>query len=156
MTLAVGDPAPRFSLQQGPGDVVDVGSLIGAEKVVLLFFPLAFSGVCTRELCTVRDTWDVWAALDARVFGISVDSAFALRRYRELEGIPFPLLSDFNKTVSADHGVLYDTWFGLHGVAKRSAFVIGRDGRVAWAWVTEDADVEPDYERIRRAVEEAP
>ena len=152
MTVAVGDAAKPFSLPCKPGEVVDLGELFGTEKVVLLFFPLAFSPVCTTEMCHMRDTWDRWQALDARVFGISIDSPFVVDRFREAEGLPFPILSDFNKDVSAAWGALHDDLKGLRGVTKRAAFVIGSDGRVAYAWVSEDPRQLPDFEAIEAAV----
>ncbi len=129
---------------------------IGHEKVVLLFFPLAYSSVCTRELCAIRDAWAAYEELEARVFGISVDSPFVTDRFRRDEKLPFPLLSDFNRDASRAYGVLYEDFFGLREVAKRAAFVIGSDGIVHLAWVTDDADVEPDYGAIRSALRTAP
>jgi peroxiredoxin len=155
MTIRKGDRAPAFQLPQGPGEVVDLAEHIGRDKVVLLFFPLAFSSVCTAELCKITSDWVEWDELDARVFGISIDSPFVVKRFREEEGIGFPLLSDFNKTVAAEYGVLYEELVGLKGVAKRSAFVIDRSGTVVYDWVSEDSGVEPDYEAIKRAVEAA-
>lgn len=152
MAIRRGDRAPPFRLPQGPGDMVDVGDHIGRDKVVLLFFPLAFSSVCTNELCRVTSDWVEWDELDARVFGISVDSPFVVKRFRQAEGIGFPLLSDFNKTVASQYGVLYEELVGLKGVAKRSAFVIDRSGVVVYDWVSEDSGVEPDYEAIKQAV----
>ena len=99
----------------------------------------------------MRDDWSAWTELDAEVFGISVNSPFVTRRFREELGLPFPLLSDFNHDVAAAYGVLYEDYFGLRSVAKRSAFVIGRDGRIVWAWVSERDDVLPDFERVREA-----
>lgn len=123
---------------------------------MLLFFPLAYSSVCTTELCTIRDRWGEFAALDTRVFGISVDSPFVTARFRRDERVPFPLLSDFNREASRAYGVLYDDFYGLEGVSKRAVFVIGTDGIVHMAWVSEDADVEPDYDAIREALRTAP
>lgn len=155
MAIRTGDRAPSFQLPEGPGQIVDLGEYIGREKVVLLFFPLAFSSVCTSELCTVTREWDEWEGLDARVFGISVDSPFVTKRFREMEGIAFPLLSDFNKQVVEQYGVLQEELVGLLGVAKRAAFVIGRDGTVVYDWVSDDAGIEPDYSAIKRALEGA-
>ena len=155
MPLTTGDLAPRFALPAAPGEVVEVGARIGERPIVLLFFPLAFSSVCTEELCAVRDDWGAWTELDADVFGISVDSPFVTRRFREELGLPFPLLSDFNHDVGAAYGVLYEDYFGLRGVARRAAFVIGRDGRVAYAWVSDRDDVLPDFGAVRKAVREA-
>lgn len=155
MSVRTGDRAPAFALPAAPGEVVDVGEAIGRGPVVLLFFPLAFSSVCTQEMCAVRDDWSRWEELDAEVYAISVDSPFVARKFREEHDLPFPVLSDFNKEIAGRYGVLYEEYFGLEGVAKRSAFVIGPDGRVAYDWVSERDDVEPDYEGIRAAVESA-
>ena len=155
MWLSAGDAAPRFALPAAPGDVVDVGARIGERPIVLLFFPLAFSSVCTEEMCAVRDDWGAWSELDADVFGISVDSPFVTRRFREELGLPFPLLSDFNHDVGAEFGVLYEDYFGLRGVARRAAFVVGRDGRIAYAWVSERDDVLPDFDTLRTVVRDA-
>lgn len=151
-----GDRAPEFSLPRRPGEPVDLGDHIGRYRVVLLFFPLAYSAVCTAELCAFRDRWPAFAALDVRVFGISVDSPFVTDRFRRDEDLPFPLLSDFNRDVSRAYGVLYEDFYGLRDVARRAVFVIGTDGIVHTAWVSDDADVEPDYETIRAAVAAAP
>ena len=100
----------------------------------------------------MRDDWSAWTAIDADVFGISIDSPFVTRRFREELGLPFPLLSDFNREVGAAYGVLYEEYFGLRGVARRAAFVIGLDGRIAHAWVGERDDVLPNFEALRRTV----
>lgn len=155
MSVAPGDPVLPFALPAAPGQTVDVGEWIGRETVVLLFFPLAFSAVCTRELCAVRDAWDRWEELDARLFAISVDSPFVTRRFREEHGLPFPVLSDFNREVTEAYGVLDPDFFGLRGVARRSVFVIAPDGTVAYRWVTDDADVEPDFAEVEAAVNRA-
>lgn len=153
MSVRTGDRAPAFALPAAPGEVVDVGRAIGERPVVLLFFPLAFSSVCTSEMCAVRDDWGRWEELDAEVYAISVDSPFVARRFREEHGLPFPVLSDFNKEVSRRYGVLYEEYFGLRGVARRAAFVVGSKGLVVYDWVSERDDVEPDYEALRTAVE---
>ena len=155
MPPTTGDLAPPFALPAAPGEVVEVGAGIGERPIVLLFFPLAFSSVCTEELCAVRDDWGAWTDLDADVFGISVDSPFVTRRFREELSLPFPLLSDFNHDVGAAYGVLYEDYFGLRGVARRAAFVIGRDGRIAYDWVSERDDVLPDFLAVRKAVRKA-
>ena len=155
MAIRTGDPAPTFSLPAKPGEIVDVGLSIGRDVVVLVFFPLAFSSVCTAELRIMAESWDRWRSLGARVFGISVDSPFVTDRFRQVENIPFPILSDFNREVSGQYGVLYEEFYGLRGVAKRSVFVIDRTGTVVYAWITEDADVEPSYEDVEAAVRSA-
>ena len=155
MKVSVGDQAAPFALPYEAGGTVDLADSLGNERIVLLFFPFAFTSVCTTELCRFRDDWAAFADLDAAVFAISVDSPFTTSRFRAEENIPFPILSDFNRTVSREWGVLYEEFVGFHGVAKRAAFVIGRDGKVAYAWVSEDAGVEPDYEAVRQAVADA-
>lgn len=148
--LKRGDPAPAFTLPEAPGREVRVAP--SGRPAVVLFFPLAYSSVCTREMCAVRDDWPAWNALGADVYAVSVDSPFVAARYREDHGLPFPVLSDFNREVSAMFGVLYEDFYGLHGVSKRAAFVIDPAGRITYGWVTEDADVEPDYDAVRAAV----
>ena len=155
MAIRTGDTAPAFSLPAKPGEIVDVGLTIGRDVVVLVFFPLAFSSVCTAEMKIMAESWDRWRGLGARVFGISVDSPFVTDRFRQVENIPFPILSDFNREVSSLYGVLYEDFFGLKGVAKRSVFVIDRTGTVVYDWVTDDADVEPSYDDVEAAVRAA-
>jgi peroxiredoxin len=152
MAIRKGDKAIEFKLPSKPGSPVDVGQFIGKEKVVLLFFPFAFSSVCTAEMCHLHDEWKLWEGLNAKVFGISVDSPFVTDKFRELEEIPFPILSDFNKEVATKYGVLHDELKGLKGVAKRAAFVIGRDGKVAYSWVSEDPSVQIKFDEIKAAL----
>jgi len=153
MTLQIGDIAPDFSLVPSPGaDPVSLSALRQEGPVVVLFFPLAFSGVCTDELCAMRDDWSGWSELGASVVGISIDSPFVTKRFAEELDVPFPLLSDFNKEAAEAYDVLYEEFFGMRGVAKRSAFVVGRDGAVRYAWVSEDAGVMPDFDAIRSAL----
>jgi peroxiredoxin len=151
--LRIGDKAPAFALPAEPGQVVDVGKHLGREPVVLLFFPLAFSPVCTKEMCHFRDAWAQWQGLPARLFGISVDSPFVTQRFRAEERIPFPLLSDFNKDVARQYGVLHEELKGLRGVAKRSAFVVDAAGRIGYAWSTDDPTVQVDFAAIRAAID---
>lgn len=150
MSARAGDRAPVFALPDRPGHEVEVEP--GGRPIVLLFFPLAFSSVCTREMCAVRDDWEAWRELGAEVYAISVDSPFVAARFREEHGLPFPVLSDFNREVAGRFGVLYEDFFGLRGVSKRAAFVIDPAGRIAWDWVREDSGLEPDYAAIRAAV----
>jgi peroxiredoxin len=152
MPVKKGDKAIEFKLPQKPKDEIDLGQYIGKEKVVLLFFPLAFSGVCTAEMCEMRDNWKQYESLGAKVFGISVDSPFVTDKFRQAENIPFPILSDFNKDVSRQYGVLHEDLMGLKGVSKRSAFVIDKDGTVKYAWVTEDPKVQVDFEALKAAL----
>ncbi len=151
MAVQKGDSAPAITLPVRPKEMVEVP--IGKEKVVLLFFPLAFSPVCTDEMCHMRDSWSEWESLDVKVLGISVDSPFVTDRFRTEEKIPFDILSDFNKEVSANYGVLHEELIGLKGVAKRSAFVIDADGTVAYAWVTDDPRVQVPFDEVKAALQ---
>jgi peroxiredoxin len=150
MTLRTGDSVTGFALPDSPGHEVAVEP--GGRPIVLLFFPLAFSSVCTSELCTVRDDWSRWRALDAEVYAISVDSPFVTAKFQAEHDLPFPVLSDFNREIAVRFGVLYEEFYGLRGVAKRAVFVIDRDGRIVYDWVSDDADLVPDHEAILAAV----
>lgn len=152
MSIQTGDSAPGFALPSKPGEMVDIGEFIGRDKIVLLFFPLAFSSVCTEEMCYFRDHWTEWEPLNARVFGICVDSPFVTEKFRQEENIPFPILSDFNREVSALYGALHEELRGLKGVTKRAAFVIAEDGIITYAWVSEDPSVQVNFEEVKAAV----
>jgi len=152
MSLTIGSNAPTFTLPSQPGTPVDLAAVIGHEKVVLLFIPLAFSPVCTVEMCHFRDNWNQWSALGCKVFAVSVDSPFVVAKFCELERIPFAVLSDFNKDVSRSYGALHEDLMGLKGVSKRSAFVIDAKGTVKYAWVSEDPRVQVDFAAIESAV----
>ena len=153
MSLQIGSPAPQFSLFDSDKNKVSLSDLKG-KKVVLLFFPQAFTSVCTTELCSMRDNIAFYSNLDAQVLGISVDSVFTLGRYKADQGLNFPLLSDFNKEVSVAYGCLYETFaFDMKGVSKRSAFVIDREGRIAHAEVLDNAGNLPSFDAIKQTVE---
>lgn len=155
MSAQIREKAPTFTLPKAPGELVDLQEELGDGPVVLLFYPLAFSPVCTTEFCTFRDAWSDWSSLDAKVFGISIDSPFTALKFRESEDLPFPLLSDFNKDVSASYGALHEDLMGLKGVSKRAAFVLDAEGMVTYAWVSDDPGVQVDFEAIREAVSAA-
>ena len=146
-----GDSAQGFELPVRPGEMTDVGAAMDGGKVVLLFFPLAFSPVCTDEFCAIRDDWASYESLDAKVFGISIDSPFVNAKFAEENNLPFELLSDFNRDVARAWGVLHEDLFGMKDVAKRSAFVID-NGTVVYDWVSEDPKVQVDFDAIREAL----
>lgn len=151
--LAVGSIAPDFELQRKIGEPpFKLSASRGESSVVVLFFPLAFSGVCTTEMCQVAEDYSRWQELGAEVVGISVDSPLVNHRFSEATGATFPILSDFNKQTITDYGVRNDDFFGLQGVANRSAFVIDPEGIVRYAWTSEDASVLPDFEAIKEAL----
>ena len=145
MKVEIGKPAPGFSLFDSDKNKINLADFYG-KNVLLLFFPLAFTSTCTKELCAVRDDISRYSNANAQVVGISVDSVFALRKYKEEQQYNFPLLSDFNKDVSAMYGSLYDDWIlEMKGVSKRSAFIIDKTGIIQYAEVLEKAGDIPDF-----------
>jgi len=148
MKIEIGQVAPGFSLYDSGKQ--KVAPLANQEKtVLLLFFPLAFTSTCTKELCSVRDHIADYNNLDALVYGISVDSLYTLAKFKEAQELNFPLLSDFNREVSEAYGCLYERFgFDMRGVSKRAAFVIGKKGRIVYAEVLEEASKIPDFEEI--------
>jgi len=147
-----GSPAPDFSLLPAPGaDPVTLSGQRG-HIVVLLFFPLAFSRTCTAEMCRMAEDWSRWEEVGARVFGISIDSPWVNVKFAAETGVPFSILSDFNKEAAAAYDVLYADFRGLKGVSKRAAFVVDREGRVAYTWVSDDSGVMPPLDEIREVV----
>lgn len=153
MALNVGQSAPNFTLKDSNGEDRTLQELRGEGKLLLLFFPLAFTSVCTDEMCSTRDNMKFYEELNVRVAGISVDSFFTLKIFKEQNNINFPLLSDFNKEVSEAYGALYDTFFGMKGVSKRSAFLIDENGTVAYAEVLENAGDLPDFKAIQELLD---
>ncbi len=152
MALKTGDTAPDFKLYSSDKKEISLSDYRGTN-VVILFFPLAFTSVCTAELCEMRDNISTYKDLDAGILGISVDSVFTLDKFRNEQNLPFPLLSDFNKEVSEAYGALYNEFvLGMKGVSKRSAFVIDKDGKIAYAEVLEDAGRVPDFENVKAAL----
>lgn len=153
MSIQIGSVAPPFNLKDTDGNEVSLQSL-QTKNVVILFFPLAFTGVCTKELCMIRDTLKDYENLDANVVAISVDSFFTLNEFKKREQYNFPLLSDFNKEAATAYGAIYEDFFGYTGVAKRSAFVVDRKGIVRYAEVLEVAKELPNFEAVRQTLAE--
>lgn len=152
MKIEAGQKAPDFSLYDSAKNKITLSDLKG-KQVLLLFFPQAFTSVCTKELCNVRDNIAQYNQVNAQVLGISVDSIFTLAKFKEEQQLNFPLLSDFNKEVSQAYGTLYETWiFDMKGVSKRSAFVIDEKGIVQYAEVLENASDLPSFEAIETAL----
>ncbi len=119
-----------------------------------MFFPLAFSPVCTNELTAVRDEYERYSSLGVEILAISVDNPFALQAWAEQLELPFPLLSDFNREVAGAYGALYQDYFGMEGVAKRSAFVIDRQGTLRYRWVSDDDSRMPPFDEVRTVLDE--
>jgi glutaredoxin-dependent peroxiredoxin len=151
MSVDVGSPAPDFTLINDDRQPVTLSAQRG-KPVVLAFFPAAFSSVCTKEMCTFRDSIGRLGEADAQVYGISVDTFFTLKAFHDHEKLTFPLLSDFNKQVIRDYGVFNEDMIGLKGIAKRAVFVIDRNGIIRHREVLDDARNEPDYDRVFSAL----
>lgn len=150
--VGVGQLAPDFHIYDSDKNKVSLSDYKG-KNVLLLFFPQAFTGTCTKELCSTRDNIALYNQANAQVFGISVDSVFTLAKYKEDQHLNFPLLSDFNKEVSTAYGSLYENFaFDMRGVSKRSAFVIDKKGIVQYAEVLETASDLPDFTAIQKTL----
>ncbi|MDQ6755835.1 MAG: redoxin domain-containing protein [Bacteroidota bacterium] len=152
MKIEIGTKAPEFSLYSSDKRKVSLSDFRG-KNVLLLFFPLAFTGTCTKELCSVRDNISLYNNANAEVLGISVDSLYTLAKYKEDQRLNFTLLSDFNKEVSEMYDSLYPVFgFEMKGVGKRSAFVIDKEGMIRYVEVLENASEIPDFAAIEKAL----
>ena len=153
MALQIGSPAPDFKLFNTEKKEISLSDFKG-KNLVILFFPLAFTGVCTAELCSIRDNYNVYTSLNAEVVGISIDSLFSLEKFKKEQNYNFNLLSDFNKTTAKAYNSLYEVFgFGMLGVTKRSAFVIDKEGVIRYVEVLEDAGKQPDFDAIKTCLE---
>lgn len=148
MAINKGDQAPDFKLFSSELKEVSLQDFKG-KKVIIHFFPMAFTGVCTTQLCTMRDNFGFYEGLNAQVLGISVDSPFTLAKFKEENNYQFPLLSDFNKEVSKAYDTQYEEFvFNLKGVAKRAAYVLDENQKIIYAEVLESAGDLPDFKAI--------
>ncbi|MBP7146583.1 MAG: redoxin domain-containing protein [Acidobacteria bacterium] len=157
MPIAVGTKAPDFQLKTKTAEGVSQVKLsdnFGKKKTVVLFFPLAFTGVCTKEMCQVSAGLNAYDQLDADVIGVSVDSPFAQEAWAKQENIKIKLASDLNKTAAHDYGVLLPDLGGLGATAARAAFVIDKTGVVRYAEQTPTPGDLPDFNAIRKALEQ--
>jgi peroxiredoxin len=149
MKPPIGQAAPAFLLHDTDKKEVALEDQLG-KTTLLLFFPLAFTGVCTKELCSIRDNIAQYNTTRAQVFGISVDSPQTLAKFKAEQGLNFTLLSDFNKEASAAYGAIYDSFAGwMKGVSKRAAFVVDKKGIIRYAEVLENAAELPNFEAIQ-------
>ena len=154
MPIKVGEKAPSFTLRNSATEEVSLSDY-KEKNVVVLFFPLAFTGVCTTELCEIRDSIADYNNMDTEVVAISVDSPFTLAKFKEEQGYNFLLLSDFNKEVSRAYGSLYEDFvLDMKGVSKRSAFVIDKEGTIKYVEVLENAADIPNFEAVKDALAE--
>jgi len=149
--VSVGETAPDFVAPLANGDVEEqsLSELLEDGPVVLAFFPGAFTGVCTSEMETFEDRLDEFRETGATVYGISVDTPFALNAFREDVGLSFGLISDTNRRIVSAYDVAMDfASMGVEDVAKRAVFVVDPDRVVQYAWVAEDPGIEPDYDAV--------
>lgn len=156
MPVEIGNIAPEFTLKNQDSENISLSDYKG-NNVVILFFPFAFSSTCTAEMRRMQEDFNNNIDLDVQVIGISVDSPYALKIFGDLNKINFPLLSDFNKEVSRLYDSLYEIYspekYSYHGVSKRSAFVIGRDGKIKYKEICPTPGNQPDYDSIKKILE---
>jgi glutaredoxin-dependent peroxiredoxin len=155
MALSIGQKAPEFSLYNSEKTKVSLSDYAGNKNVLLLFFPFAFTGVCTKELCSVRDGINKYNNDSSIVLGLSVDSVFTLGKYKEEQQYNFDLLSDFNKEVSNLYESIHESFSEMNmlGVSKRAAFIIDKEGTLQYAEVLDNPGIMPDFESIDRKLE---
>jgi len=153
--VKVGEKAPDFTLPDTEMKMHKLSEFLG-QKVVLAFFVGAFTSTCTKEMCSFRDSMSRLIDLKAQVIGISVNDPFSNRGFAEKNRLPFPILSDYRRDVIKTYGLEYPNFAGLSGytVAKRSIFILDKEGIVRYTWVSEDPAVEPDYAEIQKKLEQ--
>jgi peroxiredoxin len=162
MALTVGSKAPDFTLPTKTADgprPVRLSENFGHKNTLLLFFPMAFTGTCTSEMCSVGNGLREYADLNAEVYGISGDNPFSQEAWAQKEKINVTLLSDYEHKVTKDYGVAYESFLpqlnlGFAGVAKRAAFIVDREGVIQYAEVREDAREVPDFDKIKAKLAE--
>lgn len=147
------EKAPEFELVDTDLKKVKLSDFVGTP-VILAFFPGAFTSVCSKEMCTFRDSMAKFNKFKAKVIGISVDHPFSLNAFKQQNNLNFTLLSDYTKEVSAKYGGLHEDFAGVKGlkVSKRSVFVLDKEGNVVYRWVSENPGVEPNYKEIEETV----
>ncbi len=150
MSVNVGEKAPEFRALDSKLKEKKLSDYKG-HKTVLAFFPGAFTSVCTKEMCTFRDSMAVFNNLDAKVVGISLDQPFSLAEFAKQNKLEFDLLSDADRSISKTYGALHENFVNVQGLtaSKRSVFVLDSEGTVKYAWVSEDPGKEPDYETVK-------
>jgi peroxiredoxin len=157
MALKIGDKAPDFKLPSftPSSDLVEISlsSYLGKKNVLILFFPQAFTGGCTAEMCTIEESYDEIAGGDTEVLGISVDGTFVQKAFAKQNNIKYPLLSDFNREVIKDYDVVFENFaHGMKNVSSRSVFLVGKDGLVKYTETTENPGVQVNFDKIKEAV----
>ncbi len=155
MAAEVGQQAPDFNLFDSAKQETKLSDSKG-KTVVLAFYPGAFTGVCTTEMCTFRDRFDSFNSMNAQVYGISVDGIFAQKAFSDANNLNFPLLSDYNREVVTAYGVALPNFAGMDGytASQRAVFVIDKGGVIQFKWIGENPGVEPDYDEVQRQVDQ--
>lgn len=153
MAVKVGDKAPDFTLFDTDRKSRSLKEFLG-KKTVLAFYPGAFTGVCTKEMCALRDAMSRFNELNAQVVGISVDAPFSNKAFASQHDLQFPILSDYNRSTLQAYGIVLEDFAGLAGysAAKRSVFILDKDGVVRYAWISDNPGVEPNYDEVRKAL----
>lgn len=152
MPIQIGQEAPGFALYDTNKQKVTLSSYRG-KNVILLFFPFAFSSVCTREMCEMGENYSFYQKLNAEVIGISVDSLFTNKQFREEHKLNFPLLSDFNKEVAPLYDSLAESFaFEYRGVSKRASFVIDSQGKIVYLEILKSPGDYPDMQKLKDVV----
>ena len=154
MAAEVGQKAPDFTLFDSAKQPTKLSDSKG-KNVVLAFYPGAFTGVCTTEMCTFRDRFDSLNSMNAQVIGVSVDGIFAQKAFSDANNLNFPLLSDFNRETVEAYGVALPNFAGMEGytASERAVFVIDKNGVIRFKWVGENPGVEPDYDEVQRQID---
>lgn len=153
MAITVGQAAPDFKLFNSDKKEISLSDYKG-KNLIILFFPQAFTGTCTTELCSMRDNYNIYASLNTDIVGISVDSLFTLAAYKKDQNLNFDLLSDFNKNICKEYdSYLEDFAFGMKGVSKRSAFVVDKNGAIQYAEICEKLTDLPNFDAIKACLE---
>ncbi len=155
MSLSVGDRYIDFTLVDSQKESHTLSNIVGKGPVVLAFYPGAFTGVCDKEVCSLRDGMARYNELGATVLGISVDGPFALKEFAAKYQLNFPILSDFTRAVTRSYDLIFNNLGGVQGydVANRAVYVLDNDGVVRYAWVASPSPgVEPNYDEVITAV----
>ena len=153
MAIQVGNKAPEFTLYDTEKKTRSLSEFRG-KKVVLVFYPGAFTGVCTKEMCAIRDSMSKFSEFNAQILGISVDSTFANKAFAMQNNLQFPLLSDYTREVCKQYGGVHEDFAGLKGysASKRAVFIVNANGIVKYIWISENPGVEPEYNEIVKAL----
>lgn len=149
----IGKTAPDFTLFDAARNEVQLASLRG-QKVILAFFPAAFTGVCQKELCTFQDSLSELNDANATVLGISVDAPFANGAFANANNVTFPILSDYQREAVTSFGVTLANFAGMPGytASQRAVFIVDENGTVTYEWIAENPGIEPDYEAVKAAL----